>query len=173
MLEIYGASIVDDDPFIVMPLYVNGNARAYVENNPTCNRLSFVCASVCHESRLRLTALLLDKRCCPRSHILAWERNRPWRHQRGGRTTGHLSIPSDLCPLFQKNILVDEHLTAVLCDFGIARIRDEMSTRATTTAQMAAVEGTRNWMAPERMTSSKVRTPSDIYSIGVTIFEVR
>jgi hypothetical protein len=40
--EIYGASIVDDDPFIVMPLFTNGNARSYVEKNPQCNRLNFV-----------------------------------------------------------------------------------------------------------------------------------
>jgi hypothetical protein len=29
-----------------MPLYVNGNARAYVEKNPRCDRLSFVSGDV-------------------------------------------------------------------------------------------------------------------------------
>ena len=41
-LEFFGANIVDDTPFIVMPLLKNGNALGFVLANPTCGRVKIV-----------------------------------------------------------------------------------------------------------------------------------
>lgn len=40
--EFLGANILDDEPFIVMPLIANGNVTNYINNNPNCDRLRFV-----------------------------------------------------------------------------------------------------------------------------------
>lgn len=37
----------------------------------------------------------------------------------------------------------------------------------------ATVNGSRNWMAPELLSGGRLRKPCDIYSLGLTIFEVR
>ena len=40
--EFLGANVLDDKPFIVMPLMENGNARDYIDRNPTCDRQRMV-----------------------------------------------------------------------------------------------------------------------------------
>lgn len=52
------------------------------------------------------------------------------------------------------NILIDAG-HAVLCDFGLSRVRDDMASR--TTVADVAVAGSRNWMAPERLTGRHLR----------------
>jgi len=42
MTEFLGANILDDQPFLVMPLIEGGNARDYVSQYPDCNRLKIV-----------------------------------------------------------------------------------------------------------------------------------
>lgn len=41
-LEFFGANILDDEPFIVVPWIPNGNVLDYINNHPYCNRLVFV-----------------------------------------------------------------------------------------------------------------------------------
>jgi hypothetical protein len=41
-VEFLGANVLDDTPFIVMPLLKNGNARDYIHVNPGCNRQKIV-----------------------------------------------------------------------------------------------------------------------------------
>jgi len=36
--EFLGANVLDDKPFILMPLVKNGNVRDYIDCNPDCNR---------------------------------------------------------------------------------------------------------------------------------------
>jgi serine/threonine protein kinase len=45
---------------------------------------------------------------------------------------------------------------------------------ASSTVTISTVEiiGSRNWMAPERLLGGKLRKPSDIYALGMTIYEV-
>jgi hypothetical protein len=42
LLEFLGANVLDEKPFIVMPLLRNGNARDYIQDHPTYDRLQLV-----------------------------------------------------------------------------------------------------------------------------------
>lgn len=69
------------------------------------------------------------------------------------------------------NVLIDDSGKALLCDFGLSRVKADATSR-TTTFKSSNV-GSRNWMAPERLKGGTPRKPSDIYALGITIFEVR
>ena len=70
------------------------------------------------------------------------------------------------------NILIDDSGKAVLCDLGLSRIKADVTTR-TTAVDVQSVFGSRNWMSPERLMGKKLRQPSDIYAMGLTIYEVK
>ena len=74
--------------------------------------------------------------------------------------------------LLQSNVLVDDGGRAVLCDFGLSRVRSDVTSR-TAIAGIAAPVGSRNWMAPELLNGGRLRKPCDIYAFGMTIYEVR
>ncbi|KAJ7903252.1 kinase-like domain-containing protein [Mycena leptocephala] len=61
------------------------------------------------------------------------------------------------------NVLVEGSGRALLCDFGLARLKADITSRTRTTG-VTAVSGSRNWMAPELLSGSLPRTPSDIYA---------
>ncbi|KAJ7351218.1 kinase-like protein [Mycena albidolilacea] len=69
------------------------------------------------------------------------------------------------------NVLVEEFGRALLCDFGLARIKADITSR-TRALSDTVVSGSRNWMAPELLSGSLPRTPSDIYAFGMTLYEV-
>ncbi|MDQ1362612.1 MAG: serine/threonine-protein kinase PpkA, partial [Pseudomonadota bacterium] len=66
------------------------------------------------------------------------------------------------------NIMFREDGTAVLTDFGIARSTDS-STKMTSTG---TVVGTPHYMSPEQAQGQQIGPYSDIYSLGVVLFEV-
>lgn len=68
-------------------------------------------------------------------------------------------------------MLVEENGRALLCDFGLARINADIISR-TRMAGDTAVSGSRNWMAPELLSGSLPRPPSDVYAFGMTLYEV-
>jgi serine/threonine protein kinase len=74
--------------------------------------------------------------------------------------------------LLQLNVLIDDTGNAVLCDFGLSRVRNDITTR-TARAGFTGVTGSRNWMAPERLIGGSLRKPADIYSFAMLMFEVR
>jgi serine/threonine protein kinase len=67
------------------------------------------------------------------------------------------------------NVLIDDGGKALLSDFGLSRIK------ADTTSRMdkadAVIAGSRNWMSPERLAGRSLRNSSDIYALGMTIYE--
>jgi serine/threonine protein kinase len=73
--------------------------------------------------------------------------------------------------LIQVNILVEDSGKALLCDFGLSRVKSDVTSR---TAEMGTTvaTGSRNWMAPELLRGSLVKPPTDIYAFGITIYEV-
>jgi len=67
------------------------------------------------------------------------------------------------------NILLDDDGGAYLTDFGIARILGEQSGANITTQ---GVVGTPSYMSPEQAQGHPLDNRSDIYSLGVTLFEM-
>ncbi|GAB4498674.1 MAG: hypothetical protein OHK0052_12390 [Anaerolineales bacterium] len=65
------------------------------------------------------------------------------------------------------NIMLNEHGQAVLMDFGIVRMVGEQHYTAT-----GALVGTALYMSPEQIRGEAVDARSDIYSLGVVLFEM-
>lgn len=65
------------------------------------------------------------------------------------------------------NVMLNVHGQAILMDFGVVKIVGGDTHTAT-----GAVVGTARYMSPEQIRGEKVDTRSDIYSLGVTIFEM-
>jgi serine/threonine protein kinase len=63
-------------------------------------------------------------------------------------------------------VLVDDSGKALLCDFGLARLKADITTQTTET-DAVAVAGSRHWMAPERLQGKALRKPCDIYAFGI------
>ncbi|KAF7982500.1 hypothetical protein HWV62_28092 [Athelia sp. TMB] len=70
------------------------------------------------------------------------------------------------------NVLIDDSEKAVLCDFGLSRVKADASSRLVGDTQNRVVMGSRNWMSPERMLGGSLRKPCDTYAFGMTIFEI-
>lgn len=71
----------------------------------------------------------------------------------------------------QLNVLVDDGGNGVLCDFGLSRIRADVTSRASR-VDADDIVGSLNWMAPERLLGGILKKPSDIYALGMTTYEV-
>ncbi len=73
------------------------------------------------------------------------------------------------------NILISSENRPVLTDFGIARITtDTQSTRAAEASQLTrpgTIMGTLQYMSPEQITGKPVTPVSDIYSMGVVMYQ--
>ncbi|KAF8170487.1 kinase-like domain-containing protein [Mycena galopus ATCC 62051] len=69
------------------------------------------------------------------------------------------------------NIMVDSKGHALLCDFGLTRIKADITSRTNTAVDITLSES-RNWMAPELQSGSAPRIQSDIYSFGMTLYEL-
>jgi serine/threonine protein kinase len=69
------------------------------------------------------------------------------------------------------NVLMDDSAKAVLCDFGLSRVKSDVTTR-TARVNTTPLVGSRNWMAPERLVRGTLRKPCDVYSFGMTVYEI-
>src|SRR5437588_3323991 len=67
------------------------------------------------------------------------------------------------------NILVEPDGTVLLTDFGIARAADNSQAALTATGQ---VMGTADYLAPEQITGRPAGPRSDVYSLGVVLYEM-
>ena len=75
-------------------------------------------------------------------------------------------VHRDLKP---ENIMVDEHDNIKLIDFGIA---SDTSARRLTYANFTATLGTPNYIAPEQVKGKRGDGRTDIYSMGVILYEM-
>lgn len=65
------------------------------------------------------------------------------------------------------NIMVAEDGTAKVCDMGLAR----PLARGTTVTETAMVVGTPAYMAPEQATAAELTSASDVYALGLTLYQ--
>ncbi|KZP06137.1 kinase-like protein [Athelia psychrophila] len=75
------------------------------------------------------------------------------------------------------NILIDDAGGAVIADFGLSRVKSDItsSTRQHSTkitARQSVPGGSRNWMAPELFNGKGPGRRCDVYSFGITIYEI-
>lgn len=75
-------------------------------------------------------------------------------------------IHRDLKP---SNALIDSHGNLFLTDFGIAKLLESASPRLT---QTDAIMGTPAYISPEQAQANKVDQRSDIYSLGIILYEM-
>ena len=67
------------------------------------------------------------------------------------------------------NVLIDSHENIFLTDFGIAKILESASPRLT---QTDAIMGTPAYISPEQAQGNPVDQRSDIYSLGIILYEM-
>src|SRR5215216_8015598 len=67
------------------------------------------------------------------------------------------------------NALIDSHGNIFLTDFGIAKLLESASPRLT---QTDAIMGTPAYISPEQAQANKVDQRSDIYSLGIILYEM-
>ncbi len=67
------------------------------------------------------------------------------------------------------NVLLDEHHTAKLADFGLAKIKADTSH---STQTHGSVAGSFAWMAPELFSNENCTKASDMWSYGMVVWEI-
>ena len=81
----------------------------------------------------------------------------------------HLVIHRDLKP---SNILITTDGIARLLDFGIAKLIPESEARQTALTQFGSRALTPDYASPEQIAGGLVTTASDVYSLGIVLFEL-
>jgi serine/threonine-protein kinase len=81
----------------------------------------------------------------------------------------HLVIHRDLKPA---NILVTDAGNAMVLDFGIAKLTVEGATAETALTQFGGRALTPDYASPEQIAGAPLTTASDVYSLGVILYEL-
>ena len=81
----------------------------------------------------------------------------------------HLVVHRDLKP---SNILITNDRVARLLDFGIAKLVSDGEARETALTQFGGRALTPDYASPEQISGQPITTASDVYSLGVVLYEL-
>ena len=68
-------------------------------------------------------------------------------------------------------MLVDIKGNALVADFGLSAAIDNICSRSAKSSMAGSVRGTPQWMAPECHKGEPPKKASDVYSLGLTMWE--
>jgi Protein kinase domain/D-mannose binding lectin/PAN-like domain len=71
------------------------------------------------------------------------------------------------CDIKPENILLDEHFSPKIADFGLAKLLSRDFSRVLTT-----MRGTIGYLAPEWISGEEITEKADVYSYGMMLFEI-
>ena len=177
VLQVFGANLDSNPLFLVLPLKSHGDVSIYLHNNPSANRRKLVRTLICR-CMCCSCVYTFDTQCYDVSLGLAYLHENSVIHGDVKPVNMFYSIivfyllrPKKKT---QKNILIDENGIPCLCDFGLSRIRTLLTQPPSTPLDEDKKPfGTLVYMSPEQMVYGTTNETSDVYSFGMTIYEVR
>ncbi|KAH9476950.1 Dual specificity protein kinase shkA [Psilocybe cubensis] len=86
------------------------------------------------------------------------------------RNDRHFKVETDAHPLTKyANILIGDDEKAMICDFGLSQLKDQV---VSTQSNSRIIQGTPNYMAPEYLEGDPIDYPVDVYSFGMTAWQI-
>lgn len=67
---------------------------------------------------------------------------------------------------------MDDSQNALVADFGLSHAIDGIRSNSTHSTRAGSARGTLRWMSPETLDGEPPSKASDVYSLGLTIWEV-
>jgi tRNA A-37 threonylcarbamoyl transferase component Bud32 len=150
IVQVYDFDVADDQPYIIMELLEGPSLADYIE--------------VLHRSNQRLPPETIARLITAVAAALDYAHSRGVIHRdvkpsnvllrrEGGVVEPKVPLPDDVQP--------------VLTDFGVARMAN-----ATIRTASGSIVGTPAYMSPEQVTGAGTDARSDIYSLGVMLYEM-
>ncbi len=152
IVQILDFDAVDGHPYIVMEYLAGPSLAAYLRN--------------LHERGVRLAYNQVARLLKPLSAAIDYAHSQDIIH-RDIKPANILLHSKSKASEFSVDGPLTEHVEPVITDFGLVRIAH--STTQTTTG---AVSGTPAYMSPEQARGDKVDHRTDIYSLGVVLYEM-
>jgi serine/threonine protein kinase len=172
--EFLGANILDEKPFIMTPYLENGNARHYLQKHPDRDRLQIVRLSNFHVLVLLMFTVYMQLHGISlglvhlHSHGII---HGDLKAVRLPHLSSYMRMTYDKIDTSQLNVLIDHGGKAILCDFGLSRIKADVTSRTLKPGE-GHIVGSHCWMAPERLLGGLLTKPCDIYAFAMTLYEV-